>query len=197
MKKLILFVMMLVLGIATAACGSGQTESSASAPAAKSAAPAPKADKKILIAYFSKSGTTESIAHLLQQQTGGDLFKIETVQPYPSAYRETTEVAKAEREGNARPAIKEPLPDISKYDVVMIGYPIWWHDMPMAVYTFMEKYNFSGKTVVPFCTSGGSDLAESLPGFNKSAKGAQILEGLTANRPADLDPWLVKIGLKK
>lgn len=201
MKKFIFVIMMFLLGIAAAACGSEQGADTKAQPVAKSTAAAPVAttsgDKKILIAYFSRSGTTENVAKLIQEQVGGDMFKVETVQPYPSAYRETTEVAKAERDNNARPAIKEPLPDISKYDVIFIGYPIWWHDMPMAMYTFMEKYNFSGKTVIPFCTSGGSSLDESLPGFNKATSGAQILEGLTANRPADIEPWLTKIGMKK
>lgn len=195
MKKLAFFTLMALMSFFVTACGGKQT-----APQTKAVAPAAISqevqDQKILIAYFSRSGTTENIAHVIQRQVGGDLFQIETVQAYPSAYRETTEVAKAEREENKRPAIKQPLPDLTGYDVIFIGYPIWWHTAPMAVFTFMESYDLSGKTIIPFCTSGGSEIEESLPDIKKLTEKATLLEGLTANQSSDVAPWLTKIGLK-
>lgn len=113
-------------------------------------------ETSILIAYFSRTGenygvgyiekgNTNIIADMIAEQTGGDLFEIRTENPYPDAYDECTEVARQEQRENARPELVEMIEDIDQYDVVFLGYPNWWGDMPMAVYTFLESYDFSGK----------------------------------------------------
>lgn len=152
-------------------------------------------DSKILIAYFSKSGNTEEIANQINELVGGTLVKIETVEPYPDSYSETVDIAQQELEQNARPAIQNLNIDMNDYDTIFIGYPIWWHDAPMAVYTFLESYDFTGKTVIPFCTSGGSDIDESLSGIEAAVSGATLLEGLTANDSSDVQSWLENIGI--
>lgn len=152
-------------------------------------------DSKILIAYFSRSGNTEEIANQINELVGGTLVKIETVEPYPDSYSETVDIAQQELEQNARPAIQNLNIDMNDYDTIFIGYPIWWHDAPMAVYTFLESYDFTGKTVVPFCTSGGSDIDESLSGIEAAVSGATLLEGLTANDSSDVQSWLENIGI--
>ncbi len=151
--------------------------------------------KKILIAYFSKTGHTEKVAQEIQKQVGGDLVKIETVKPYPDDYKTTTEVAKAEKDNDERPEISTKIDNMNDYDVIFIGYPIWWHTAPMAVYTFLESYDLSGKTVIPFCTSGGSDISESMPAIEKLCADSTILKGLTANDIDDVAPWLKEIGI--
>lgn len=152
-------------------------------------------DSKILIAYFSRSGNTEEIANQINELVGDTLVKIETVEPYPDSYSETVDIAQQELEQNARPAIQNLNIDMNDYDTIFIGYPIWWHNAPMAVYTFLESYDFTGKTVIPFCTSGGSDIDESLSGIEAAVSGATLLEGLTANDSSDVQSWLENIGI--
>lgn len=154
-------------------------------------------DSNILIAYFSKTGNTEAIAQEIQSLTNGTLVEIETVEPYPDSYSETVDIAESEKEANARPEISTTVDNMDQYDTVFIGYPIWWYDAPMAVYTFLENYDFEGKTVIPFCTSGGSDIEESIPGIEAAVSGATMLEGLTANDSSDVQPWLEEIGILK
>ena len=108
---------------------------------------------------FYNEPNTKILAEMIAERTHGDLFEIKTVKPYPKEYRPATEAAKQEKEENARPEIVGELPDLSKYDVVFLGYPIWWSDMPMPVYTFLDRENFAGKIILPFCTHEGSGLS--------------------------------------
>lgn len=198
MKKFLCALMMAVLALGITACG-GAAEQSAPAPAAKTQTAAPAADggKKILVAYFSHTGNTKKVAQLIQSKTGADIFKIETATPYPSVYRETTELAKQEKADNARPALKNKVENMAQYDVVFVGYPIWWYTAPMAVATFADSYDFSGKTVITFCTSGGSPISDSTPDINKWFKGANVIEGIRAypDDTAATEKWLAGLNL--
>lgn len=198
MKKFLCALMMAVLALGITACG-GAAEQSASAPTAKTETATPAADggKKILVAYFSHTGNTENVAQLIQSKTGADIFKIETAAPYPSVYRETTELAKQEKADNARPALKNKVENMAQYDVVFVGYPIWWYTAPMAVATFADSYDFSGKTVITFCTSGGSPISDSTPDINKWFKGANVIEGIRAypDDTAATEKWLAGLNL--
>lgn len=117
---------------------------------------------RVLIAYFSWSGNTQRVAEEIQSITGGDLFRIEPVTPYPTYYTECTEVALAERDNDARPAIVSTVENWSDYDIVFIGCPVWWHTAPMIISTFAESYDFNGKTVIPFCTYASTYRDETL-----------------------------------
>lgn len=198
MKKFLCALMMAVLALGITACG-GAAEQSAPAPAAKTETAAPAADggKKILVAYFSHTGNTKKVAQLIQSKTGADIFKIETATPYPSVYRETTELAKQEKADNARPALKNKVENMAQYDVVFVGYPIWWYTAPMAVATFADSYDFSGKTVITFCTSGGSPISDSTPDINKWFKDANVIEGIRAypDDTAATEKWLAGLNL--
>lgn len=198
MKKFLCALMMAVLALGITACG-GAAEQSAPAPAAKTETAAPAADggKKILVAYFSHTGNNEKVAQLIQSKTGADIFKVETATPYPSVYRETTELAKQEKADNARPALKNKVENMVQYDVVFVGYPIWWYTAPMAVATFADSYDFSGKTVITFCTSGGSPISDSTPDINKWFKGANVIEGIRAypDDTAATEKWLAGLNL--
>ena len=124
----------------------------------------------MLVAYFSlageqygvgviEEGNTSIIAHMIAEQTGADLFEIEAVTPYPTSQSELLEVSQQEMADNARPEIAGTVDNMDDYDTIFIGYPNWWGDMPMIVYNFLESYALSGKTIVPFCTHGGSGLS--------------------------------------
>lgn len=144
----------------------------------------------ILVAYFSRTGenysvgdiekgNTHIVADMIVEQTDGDTFEISTVTPYPDNYDECTEVAKQEQDENARPELVDSVENIENYDIIFLGYPIWWNDMPMAVYTFLENYDFSGKTIVPFCTHEGSGLASTENNIAKTCLDAEVLTGLS------------------
>ena len=198
MKKFFSILMMALLALGVAACG-GAAEQTAPAPqeAAKTETAAqPASSGKVLVAYFSHTGNTQKVAELIQSKTGADIFRIETAAPYPTAYRETTELAKQEKAANARPALKNTVPDMAQYDVIFVGYPIWWYTAPMAVATFAESYDFSGKTIITFCTSGGSPISDSTPDMQNWFKGANVIEGIRAypSDAASTERWLERLG---
>lgn len=132
-------------------------------------------DKKILITYFSYSGNTEIVAKEIQNQLGGDLFEIKR----KGNYSNVSEEAKDEIENKKRPELEEKIDSIEDYDIIFVGYPIWHHSTPAPVNTFLESYDLSGKTVIPFATSAGSDIEETLESFKSSCNSNKILEGIT------------------
>ncbi|MDP4183834.1 MAG: flavodoxin [Bacteroidota bacterium] len=150
-------------------------------------------NSKSLIAYFSRKGynyvggrivnlpigNTEVIAKKIQELTGSDMFHIETVESYPEDYTETTNVAQEEKRENARPELTETVDDMDSYDVIYIGYPNWWGTMPMAVFTFLESYDFSGKTIIPYCTHEGSGMGHSERDIREHCPNAKVLSGLS------------------
>ena len=131
-----------------------------------------------LIAYFSWSGNTEEMAAMIQAETGGDLFEIAPATPYTDDYDALLDIAQQEQAENARPALAAQVENWESYDVVFVGYPDWWSDAPMVIYSFLESYDWTGKTLIPFCTSGGSGFGRSLDQLEASAPGAAIEEGL-------------------
>jgi flavodoxin len=145
------------------------------------------------------------VAELIAEQNKGNLFKIETVNPYPESYDECTQVAQREKNEKARPEIKGQVDNMKDYDVVFLGYPNWWGDMPMAVYTFLESYDFSDKTIIPFCTNEGSGLSNTKQNIAAACPKAKVLEGLsirgtTAQKSRDeakkaVTDWLGKINI--
>ncbi|GMO14850.1 MAG: flavodoxin [Treponemataceae bacterium] len=134
--------------------------------------------KKILVAYFSESGNTRVVAQAIQSAVGADIFEIKTVQTYPKEYNPLITLAQKEQRENARPALASRVSNMDAYDVVFVGYPNWWGTMPMALFTFLEQYNFAGKTVIPFCTHNGSRLGSSVNDLKKLIPKATVPEGL-------------------
>lgn len=135
-----------------------------------------RADENYAVGYIEK-GNTHIVAEMIAAETGADLFHIKTVTPYPAAYNECIEVAKREKQSNARPAIQGDI-RVEDYDVIYLGYPNWWGEMPMAVYTFIEKHNWEGKTIVPFCTHEGSGLSGTERRIQSACTGGKVLKGL-------------------
>ena len=150
--------------------------------------------KKVLVVYFSRTGTTKTVAKKIKKMTGGTMFQIQTKKKYPSDYDKMLDTAQKEQNEKARPVLKKKVKSMKKYDVIVIGYPIWWGDAPMAVYSFLESYDLSGKIIVPFCTSGGTGIGGSVKNIKKVCKGAKVKTGLTANDVSDkkIKKWLKK-----
>ena len=143
---------------------------------------------KRLVIYFSRAdenynvgsvevGNTELLAHKIAETVGADEFKIVPAKAYPTNYMETVDIATSEKESGARPEYVGDV-DISSYDTVYLGYPIWWGDMPMVVYNFLEKHDFSGKKVAPFCTHEGSGESGTFDKLARALASAEILDGL-------------------
>lgn len=153
--------------------------------------------KKILIAYFSWGGNTQHVAEHIASLTGGTLFRIEPEKPYPVEYKPCTEVAKTEKESNARPAIKNKVGNWDEYDTVFIGCPVWWWTAPMIINTFTESYDFKGKTVVPFCTYASTYRDETLARIAELTPAAEHLKGFGAvdKNTKGIEEWLKDVGM--
>lgn len=141
-----------------------------------------QSSKKILVAYFSHTQTTEKVAQEIHKRVGGDIFKIETVRPYPIEHRETVDFAEKERDSNARPALKTNVENMESYEVIFLGYPIWWYTLPMPLFTFLESYDLSGKTIIPFSTHGGSRMSGTEDVIRKLHPAARVQDGLAVSR---------------
>ena len=155
---------------------------------------------KTLVAYFSASGVTEKAAQNLAKAAGADLYQIRPAVPYTGAdlnwmdkkSRSSVEM----NDKSSRPAIADKDAHIEQYDTIFLGFPIWWYVAPTIINTFLESYDWTGKKIVLFATSGGSGLGKSAAGLRDSAKGAQIIEGKMLNRnnsPEVLKKWVESI----
>ena len=170
--------------------------------------------KSSVVVYFSRTGeqygvgviekgNTAIVADAIVEQTGADSFEILPKNDnYPTTYNELTDVAKEEQNQNARPEIKDTLQNFEQYDTIYLGYPIWWGDLPMICYTFLESYDFSGKTIIPFCTHAGSGNAGTQSKIQSAAPNATVKDVLaiagtdTQNNPDSVktavSEWLNK-----
>ena len=153
---------------------------------------------KILVAYFSASGVTKKVGEEIARLSGGDLFEIEAAEPYTEAdlnwtddrSRSTLEM----KDASVRPAIVKTVPDMDGYDTVILGYPIWWGMAPRIIDTFLESYDFSGKTIHPFCTSGGSGIGRSDENLHQRVKGdVKWGRGKQVNSPKEAKKFVDKL----
>ncbi|HBC91497.1 MAG TPA: flavodoxin [Pelotomaculum sp.] len=170
---------------------------------------------KILIAYFSREGknyvggnivdlpvgNTEVAAKMIEKLTDGELFKIDPLKKYSPDYHTCTDEAKDELRRNARPELKSYPDSLNSYDTIILGYPNWWGTMPMPVWTFLEKYDFSGKIILPFCTHEGSEMGCSEGDIKKACPGAKVKKGLAIhgadvkNAENGMERWLKSHGI--
>jgi flavodoxin len=205
MKKLLLFALTLI-------CLAAQTQ-----------AQTQPRTRKILVAYFTLpetggtdavsgasrvvvdgrvTGNVEFVAGLIQKAVGGDLFAIKTVQTYPGGHNELLETTQNEQRANARPRLATHISDLQSYDTIFLGYPIWWYDLPQPLYTFLDEYNFAGKTIIPFTVHGGSRLSGTVekitqlePRANVIQDGLAISRNSVARSERDVIAWLRRIGV--
>lgn len=185
-----------------------------------------EAESNILVAYFSRvgnmnfdenidavtsasvnvdgsnvSGNAQLLAEMAQKATGGDVFFIETVEKYPAEYRGTTDQAKTEQNDDARPELSAHVENMEAYDTIVLIYPNWWGTLPQPVFTFLEEYDFSGKTILPLCTHEGSRLGRSENDIASLCPDAQLLDGLSVkgsaagNAQTEVEEWISNFGI--
>lgn len=232
MKKVFAILMVFTLLFSLAACSNSTTNEESSSPTQQSSTPnsatteesnnqndssmpieesnnpsdsstPTETGSKSLVVYFSWSGNTENVAKSIQSQTDSDIFEIVPATPYSDDYDTVVDLAQEEQRNNARPAISGNIENIEQYDVVYVGFPNWWGDMPMILYTFFDTYDLSGKTVALFCTSGGSGLSGTVNEVKSLEPNATVTEGLHIGSGSSSNPdnavseWLNDIGLAK
>ena len=198
MKKLFIFLLSFVFAVACTAKTQEAKKSEGTTPE----------NKKVLVAFFSKTGenygvgnikigNTHKVAQEIARQTNGTLFEIKPVKEYPDGYKECTEAAQEEFRNNARPKIKGYVENMDEYDMVYLGFPIWWGDAPMPVYTFLESYNFSGKQIYPFATHEGSVMGHSEEALKKALPKSTLHKGLAIyGHTAQKDAQFVQTAVK-
>lgn len=148
-------------------------------------------------------GNTEYVARMIAEATGGDLFAIETEKKYPTPHKALIDEAKREAEAGERPRMTTRIQNLDEYDVIFVGYPNWWYDMPMVIYGFFEEYDFKGKTVIPFVTHGGSRFSQSVETIGKLEPDARVVQGPSVSgrevpdARQSVQNWLEKQGLLK
>lgn len=146
------------------------------------------------------TGNTGLVAHMISAALGADLFSIQTTEPYPDNYDDTVDQGQEEQRSDERPQLASQLEGLDGYDTIFLGYPNWWGDMPMAVYTFLETYDLSGKTVIPFVTSGGSGFSGTVEEIESLQPDAQVEEGIAlgaseaAEAQGEVEDWLDSLG---
>lgn len=220
MKKILSMLLALTMLFSLAACGTSASPASTDSQPEETTPPSQTNDSsvqpeevpdssetpaedggKTLIAYFSWSGNTEALAGMIQETAGGDLFAIETETPYTDDYNAVVDQAKQEQADNIRPALAAQVENMDDYDTIFIGYPNWWSDVPMAVLTFLESYDWTGKTVIPFCTSGGGGFGNGINSIEAATEGAAVLEGFHVGGSSvdgaaeDVAAWINSLGL--
>lgn len=226
MKRLTVFLLSLAMLLSFAACAAEETPKTENAtePAASTQEQAGQqsaGDAKILIAYFTAAensdvdavssasvvtvngeakGCVQAVAEMIQEGTGGDLFSIQTEFDYPGNIGALIEYADGEQARNERPALATHIENLEDYNVIFIGYPNWWYDMPMAMYTFFEEYDFSGKTIIPFNTHRGSRFSSTISTIAELESEATVIEdGFTfpgdnaADAAKDVAAWLEEL----
>lgn len=180
---------------------SGETETEETAAEPGETDETPGAGGDALVVYFSWSGNTRSVAEEIEAQTGADVFEIVPAEPYTDDYDTLLEIAQEEQAAEARPEIADSVENWEDYEVIYLGYPNWWGDMPMILYSFLDSYDLSGKTVAPFVTSGGSGFSGTIGMIESLEPGAEVLEGLSLGSSQAAQPeeavaqWLGELGL--
>ena len=152
---------------------------------------AQKENKRILVAFFSYSGTTQSVAEQLSSRIGADLFEIAPAEEYSSLYlRSNREIRRGER-----PELSAEVENMEEYDIVFVGYPVWFHATPASVNSFLESYDLTDKLIIPFCTSGGSDIDETMPTFLDSCERLAVYGEKRISGSGQIDSWLEELDL--
>lgn len=159
----------------------------------------PSGESNILIAYFTRTNNTGTVAARIAELTGGTLYHIETVVPYPEDYTECTEVAQEELRNGTRPALSGTVDNMEQYDIVFVGCPVWWGDAPMPIWSFLESeaYDFTGKTIIPFCTYASTGRDATLQRIVTLTPDSEHLEGFgtSGRNTSGVEPWLREIGI--
>lgn len=213
MKKLFGILTAIFTILVLSACGNTENETQASSSSESKSeswapvAPEPEKFRKSLVVYFSMPetadpenmteeeensavvidgkvlGNTEYVAQTIQERVGADIFRIEPENAYPTDHEELVDLASQEKEDDARPALKEKIENIDQYETIFLGYPNWWGDMPMILYSFLDETDLAGKTIIPFNTHGGSGFSDTINSIKEAEPDAKVIEdGYSVNR---------------
>lgn len=204
LKKIFAVSCALLMAVTITACGTSESENNSESKQTTEAEETTQAaDTNVLVAYFSATGNTKTVAEQIAEVTGGELYEIEPAEPYTSKDLDyNNDDCRANLEMNddtVRPEIAGAIENIEQYDTIYLGYPIWWGNAPRIMNTFVETYDLRGKTVVPFCTSGGSGISTSVDTLQKLAgDGITWMEGQRFDRDISADEisqWIDEMGL--
>ena len=220
MKRFLLILLCLALGLSMVACG-GNTDGGGDGtvpPVTPDDKRPVTEDSKVLVVYFSMPdsndnssveidgetlGNTQYMAYVIQENTGANIFRIVPTVPYPTDHDELVDLAQKEQSDNARPAFNGSIENFDSYDTVFVGYPNWWGDMPMILYTFFDAYDFSGKTIIPFNTHGGSGFSNTISTIRSLEPNAEVKNGKSISRNSIQDAeqeiidWVRSLGFEK
>ena len=221
-KKLLVLGLMLVIAASATGVIACSSDSDNDTPPEGTEEVVPGSNHKVLVAYFSEPlpdgvdantsasrlvvngnvvGSVEYLAQQIQQNTGGDMVRIQTATPYPGNFDDLAAQAQQEVRNNVHPQLSTNIENFDDYDVVFVGYPIWWYQMPMAMYSFFDKYDFKGKTLVPFSSHGGSGWSGSLDMIRGLEPEATMVEGFSVSRTQSassaesIRTWLGRINM--
>ena len=223
MKKIISLFMVLTMVLSLAACSTNQSPNESTPEESSSqtneSTPTPSnTNGKNLVVYFSMPdnvddstvvidgetlGNTQYMAYVIQETIGADIFRIEPETPYPTDHDELVDIAREEQSNNARPAIKDTIENFDTYENIFVGYPNWWGDMPMILYSFFDEYDFSGKTIIPFNTHGGSGFSGTISTIKELEPNAEVLDGKSISRndiqdaEQEIVDWVNSLDLKQ
>lgn len=223
MKKIISLFMALAMVLSLAACSTNQSPGEStpeeSSLQTNESTPTPSnTNGKNLVVYFSMPdnvddstvvidgetlGNTQYMAYVIQETVGADIFRIEPETPYPTDNDKLVDLAKEEQNDNARPKIKDMIENFDTYENIFVGYPNWWGDMPMILYSFFDEYDFSGKTIIPFNTHGGSGFSGTISTIKELEPNAEVLDGKSISRndiqdaEQEIVDWVNSLDLKQ
>ena len=223
MKKIISLFMALAMVLSLAACSTNQssgesTPEESSSQTNESTSTPSNTNGKNLVVYFSMPdnvddstvvidgetlGNTQYMAYVIQETVGADIFRIEPETPYPTDHDKLVDLAKEEQNDNARPKIKDMIENFDTYENIFVGYPNWWGDMPMILYSFFDEYDFSGKTIIPFNTHGGSGFSGTISTIKELEPNAEVLDGKSISRndiqdaEQEIVDWVNSLDLKQ
>lgn len=223
MKKIISLFMALAMVLSLAACSTNQSPGEStpeeSSLQTNESTPTPSnTNGKNLVVYFSMPdnvddstvvidgetlGNTQYMAYVIQETVGADIFRIEPETPYPTDHDKLVDLAKEEQNDNARPKIKDMIENFDTYENIFVGYPNWWGDMPMILYSFFDEYDFSGKTIIPFNTHGGSGFSGTISTIKELEPNAEVLDGKSISRndiqdaEQEIVDWVNSLDLKQ
>lgn len=223
MKKIISLFMVLTVVLSLAACSTNQSPGESTPEESSSqtneSTPTPSnTNGKNLVVYFSMPdnvddstvvidgetlGNTQYMAYVIQETVGADIFRIEPETSYPTDHDKLVDIAREEQSNNARPAIKDTIENFDTYENIFVGYPNWWGDMPMILYSFFDEYDFSGKTIIPFNTHGGSGFSGTISTIKELEPNAEVLDGKSISRndiqdaEQEIVDWVNSLDLKQ
>lgn len=223
MKKIISLFMALAMVLSLAACSTNEApndstpQESSSQTNENTSAPS-NINGKNLVVYFSMPdnvdnstvvidgetlGNTQYMAYVIEETVGADIFRIEPETPYPTDHDTLVDLAKEEQNDNARPKIKDTIENFDTYENIFVGYPNWWGDMPMILYSFFDEYDFSGKTIIPFNTHSGSGFSDTISTIKELEPNAEVLDGKSISRndiqdaEQEIIDWVKSLGFEQ